>query len=235
MKHNGKKSEGISYWLSYSDMMAALILVLVLILTVFMFISKVEINEQKKKINEQQERIEKMIGVREEIIKALQERFKGSNLTINIDPNTGSIVFDSALLFDPDKYVLKDKSKEFLDVFLPQYFSVLLGGQYAENISEIIVEGHTDRRRDYFYNLDLSQKRAYAVAEYILRDGSNAVSLDSMENLRKILTANGRSFCDPIFQSDGVTVNEDASRRVEIKFRLKDDEMINQMREILNS
>ncbi len=51
--------------------------------------------------------------------------------------------------------------------------------------------------------------------------------------LQDILTANGRSYSDPVYMADGVTVDMDASRRVVFKFRMKDSEMIDQMSAIL--
>ena len=48
------------------------------------------------------------------------------------------------------------------------------------------------------------------------------------------MTANGRSWSDPVYNADG-TVNADASRRVEFKFRLKDQEMIEEMSRILEA
>ena len=43
----------------------------------------------------------------------------------------------------------------------------------------------------------------------------------------------GRSFADPVYKADGVTVDKEASRRVVFKFRMKDSDMINQMSAIL--
>ena len=51
--------------------------------------------------------------------------------------------------------------------------------------------------------------------------------------LQDLLTAKGRSYSDPVYHADG-TVNMDASRRVEFKFRLKDSEMIDEMNRILS-
>ena len=65
--------------------------------------------------------------------------------------------------------------------------------------------------------------------DILIRDQIEEKILD----LQKIVTVNGRSYSDPIFNSDG-TVNLDASRRVEFKFRLKDEEMIGEMIKILS-
>ena len=80
-------------------------------------------------------------------------------------------------------------------------------------------------------NLELSQERALSVATYCLQ--MPQLTKDQLETLlRSILTAKGRSYSDPIYGVDG-TIDMDASRRVEFKFRLKDSEMIDEMRDIL--
>ncbi len=59
-------------------------------------------------------------------------------------------------------------------------------------MDKIIIEGHTDSDGGYLYNLELSQKRAYAVMNYLL-------TLDYIKrhNINK-LVASGRSYLDPI-------------------------------------
>ena len=47
------------------------------------------------------------------------------------------------------------------------------------------------------------------------------------------MTVNGRSYSDPIYNDDG-TVDMDASRRVVIKFRMNDEDMVNEMLSILD-
>ena len=48
------------------------------------------------------------------------------------------------------------------------------------------------------------------------------------------MTVNGRSYSEPIYQMNSTEVDMAASRRVEIKFRLKEDEMIEKITEVLN-
>lgn len=254
-KHQHKSTnEETSYWLSYSDMMAALLLIFVLIISFTMLQSKKLyeakeqelfsqqdlIDAQQKKMEEQQEQMElqqqkldKIIGIRSELITALRDEFEGSDLKVSVDPQTGAITFDSSVLFDSARYNIKETGAQFLNIFLPRYFKVLLEDPFREYISEIIIEGHTDTKASYMYNLELSQQRALSVAKYCLDKNTSTLSTDQISDLQSIVTANGRSFSNPIYNSDG-TVNMDASRRVEFKFRLKDEEMIEEMIKILN-
>ena len=240
--------EELQYWLSYSDMMAGLLLVFVLIITFTMMQSKrqyedkeaqlleqqsiaveqQQIAEEQQKIVEeqqiimdsQQKKLDRIVGIRSELVEALRNEFDGTDLKVTVDAQTGAITFDSNVLFDTNKYDIKKSGREFLKVFLPKYFNVLLKPEFEEYISEIIIEGHTDTEGKYIYNLDLSQKRALSVATYCLEESNGVIEGETIEKLRKIVTANGRSFSNPIYFDDG-TVDKASSRRVEFKFRLK--------------
>lgn len=189
------------------------------------------IDTQQEKLAEQQEQIEKFVGVKEEIIRSLSEEFSKTDLKVDVDASTGSIVFDSSIFFGTDSFEISDNGKAFLDDFIPVYFDALLNSEYASYISEIIIEGHTDTDGTYMYNLELSQKRALAVCKYCI-DSIEREGNFEFSRIAKVMTANGRSWSNPVYSSDGVTVDMDASRRVEFKFRLKDDEMIDTMKEI---
>ena len=110
---------------------------------------------------------------------------------------------------------------------------MLLSPEFRDYVSEVIIEGHTDTDGDYLTNLEISQQRALAVARYCLEDEGGVIDPGVVETLRDIVTANGRSYSDPIYDENG-DVNMAASRRVEFKFRLKDEDMITEMISILS-
>ena len=104
-------------------------------------------------------------------------------------------------------------------------------------IAEIIIEGHTDTDGGYQSNMELSYERANAVADFCL-DKRNGLTETEIEQLQKILTVNGKSWSSPVYKKDASgnaleEVDMPASRRVEIKFRLKEDEMIEKISGIL--
>lgn len=241
------EEEETSYWLSYSDMMAGLLLVFVLIITFTMLQAKTQyeekqaeleakealLGEQKEIMQQQQEQLDKVIGVKSDLIEALKTEFEGTELKVSVDEKTGAIAFDSNVLFDYNKDNIKQQGIDFLSEFLPHYFSVLLNPEFRGYVSEVIIEGHTDTNGSYLYNLDLSQKRALSVAAFCLSDSNTFISNDDVLELREIVTANGRSFSSPIFDELG-NVDMGASRRVEFKFRLTNEEMIEEMMKILD-
>lgn len=245
-KRRRHEDEETSYWLSYSDMMAALLLIFILIISFTLMQSKRQyeskqeqldeqkkiIADQEKMLGEQQKELDRIAGIRSDLVKALRDEFSGSSLNVKIDEKTGAITFDAGVLFDVSDSELKEDGKKFINQFLPKYCRVLLSDDYRDYVSEIIIEGHTDTNGSYIYNLELSQQRAFSVARYCLTESNGIISSGQEEQLRTVLTANGKSYSNPIYGDDG-EVDMDASRRVEIKFRLQDEEMIDEMMDIL--
>lgn len=197
-------------------------------------LSKVLLTTQQQKLTAQQQEIEDVIGVKRDIVESLSKEFQGTDLDIAIDEKTGSIQLDSSILFALNDSNLAGEGRDVLSEFLPKYFSVVLSDDYIDYISEIIIEGHTDTTGGYMYNMALSEARAEAVASYCLSDDQTLFDDETLETVRSLVTVSGKSFSEPIYNDDG-TVNADASRRVEIKFRLSDEEMITRMLDILES
>lgn len=279
-----------SYWQSYSDMMAALLLFFILITAVTMTVyrkkttdlehTQKELNLARDKMelvmadleksNEEltlsleqlqqaydqealtQEELKKayleieaskaelaltkgelqnIVGIRTDIIHSLQNIFDESSM--KVDAQTGSITFSSDVLFRYNSSTLTAQSQKTLKQVIPMYLSVLLQEQYRDYIAEIIIEGHTDTDGTYQSNMELSYNRAYAVASFCLKE-KNGLNKQQIEQLQHILTVNGRSYSDPVYEQNSNAIDMAASRRVEIKFRLKEDEMIEKIAEIIN-
>ena len=191
-----------------------------------------KIDEQAALLAAQQSEIDKLIGMRSRIIEELRDELRGAGLDAVVDKNTGAIAFTGAVLFDSGKNELKQSGKALLNAFIPVYVRTLMSEENDDYVAEIIIEGHTDTDGTYLNNLALSQERALAVVSYCLSGEMTGLSYAEKEVLQSIITANGRSYSDPVYAADD-TVDKEASRRVVFKFRMKDSEMIDQMSEIL--
>lgn len=298
MKNRRRNREAFaehSYWQSYSDMMAALLLIFILMIAITLAIYRQKTNaldktrlelsaaqsqldltiEDLEKSNEElaaslaelqqayeqaaltkeelnnayleienarqeltttKQELQDIVGIRTDIIGALQSAFNNSSM--KVDAQTGSITFSSDVLFRYNSSTLTADSREILKNIIPMYLDVLLQDQFRGYIAEIIIEGHTDTDGGYQSNMELSYARANAVADFCLNK-RNGLSETEIEQLQKLLTVNGKSWSNPVYQKDVFgnpteKVDMPASRRVEIKFRLKEDEMIEKIAGILN-
>nr|WP_302419025.1 OmpA family protein [uncultured Romboutsia sp.] len=222
-KKKSKQDEETSYWLSFSDLMASVLIIFILLFVYNLVVYDESMNEREKMIQE-------LTSTRMKIIAMLQEEFDKEDIDIIIDPKTGAIQLNESILFDTGKSQLKDEGKVFAEKFIPIYVNILLGNaEIKSQLSQIIIEGHTDDVGGYLYNLKLSQERSLSVAQFLLNPEFNYKYKDEME---KYLTINGRSYSEPILNSDD-SINKDASRRVEIKFRLKEEEVLLQIQKEL--
>ena len=193
-----------------------------------------KLDEQQQTLERQQVQIEQLVGLKTRLITSLSSALRAANISAQVDPSNGSIALKSDVLFGVNEFELTDRGKAFIDSFLPVYLNVLFSDEYRNNVTEIIIEGHTDSTGTYINNLQLSQRRALAVASYVLSDDYTGISPTYKNKLRELATANGKSSSDPVRDVFG-NEDMDASRRVVFKFRMTDEQMIRQLKDILEA
>ena len=194
------------------------------------------LEDQKAAFALQTSQLGSMVGVKAEIISEVSSSLSRRGVTATVDPNTGDIMISSnQLTFQTNSAELTPESKAFLDRFVPVYLEVLMRPEYADYLGTIIIEGHTDMSGSYERNMELSQERALEVLLYIR---NNVYYGDSRTQARldTLLVAMGKGYSDPVYYTyNGQQyIDQDASRRVEFKFSLRDAEMIEEINRLLN-
>jgi chemotaxis protein MotB len=166
-------------------------------------------------------KIKSLTGIRIKVVKALKDKLGSS---IDIDSKSGSIKFSSNILFDQGKYKLKESSKQELSNILKKYIhTLLLDKKIRQYIDNITIQGHTNSDGSYLYNLELSQKRALEVMKFLY-----SLDIQNKLLLEKYISASGRSYSDRIKDKNGFE-EKNRSRRIEIKFRIKNEDAIKQL------
>ncbi|QCD52874.1 OmpA family protein [Campylobacter sp. RM16192] len=172
--------------------------------------------------NDTKNKIKNISLLRSNVISNLKDKL-GSK--VNIDPTSGVVALPDSILFDTGSYKLKESSKEHLKEILQNYFEAILNSEeILKHIDKIVIEGHTNSIGSYLYNLDLSQKRAYEVLQFIY-------SWNKDKRLEGYLMASGRSFSDLVIK-DGVE-DAEASKRIEIKISFSDKEAMQEIEKFL--
>ena len=194
------------------------------------------LEDQKAAFALQTSQLGSMVGVKAEIISEVSSSLSRRGVTATVDPNTGDIMISSnQLTFQTNSAELTPESKAFLDRFVPVYLEVLMRPEYADYLGTIIIEGHTDMSGSYERNMELSQERALEVLLYIR---NNVYYGDSRTQARldTLLVAMGKGYSDPVYYTNNGQqyIDQDASRRVEFKFSLRDAEMIEEINRLLN-
>ncbi|WP_345985688.1 OmpA family protein [Sulfurimonas sp. HSL-1656] len=172
-------------------------------------------------------KIKNLTGIKVKVVQHLKEELGDS---ISIDPKSGSLRFASNVLFNQGEATLKPEAKQELSRVLGHYIDALLSDkQMRRYIDRIIIEGHTNSDGSYLFNLELSQQRALAVMTFLYTQYPKNRQL-----FRQYLSASGRSFTEPVLGADGKE-DKQASRRIEINFRIKNEEAVRELMNYLNA
>lgn len=207
------------FWVTMSDLLLGLAVIFI-ILFVFAItgFTQNKVEEQKT----QYEFSEKLVN-----------ELKKNNIHADVDKFSGRIKISDLELFELNSYELSENGKVYLSKFVPIYFNTIMKDpEVRKNISQIIIEGHTDSQAfiganspelRYYKNMDLSLKRASSVAQYIVF--SDYQGKKQYENeILKLLSVQGKGQSEPVM----VNGKEDfaKSRRVELKIMFKDDSIL---------
>ncbi len=187
---------------------------------------KTKYDELLSNLQAQKAKIKSLTGIKLKVVAALKEALGNK---IDIDKKTGSLKLASNIFFEVGQATLKDEAKAALKTAFEQYIGTLVRNkEIRPHLDKIIIEGHTDSDGSYIYNLNLSQKRALAVMEYLL-----TLDFTKKYNIRPLMTASGRAYLDPVMVN-GVE-DKEASRRIEIKFRLKNEDAMHEIEKVLDA
>lgn len=212
-KQDNDADSGNIFWVTMADLLLGLAIIFITLFVLAMTgFSQQNIQQQK---------------VQMEVSEKISEGLKESNIDADIDKMTGDLKISDVELFELNSYVLSDNGKRLLDKLAPIYINTIFADkELAGQIGSIIIQGHTDSQmfagvnskdQQFLKNMDLSLKRANAVAEYIFTTNYDKKYADEF---RKLLVVEGKSYNDPVL----VNGKEDyaKSRRVELKLKVKD-------------
>jgi len=162
-----------------------------------------------------------------EVAKELIQKMQAQKIDAQIDVVTGQVKISDLELFDLNSYNLSAKGKKYLDKFIPIYVNTIFSKkELSDKITGVVIQGHTDsqsyaglhsKEEQFTKNMDLSLKRANAVAEYIFKTDYNK---KYSPMLTKNLAVEGKSFTEPVM----INGKEDykKSRRVELKLIVRE-------------
>jgi len=207
-----EEDSGNIFWITMTDLMTGLVLVFIVMFFYVYVQNHIQVMEQRL--------------AQDSANKALQETLKNEKIEAVVDSVSGVVKISDLELFDLNSYTLSPKGKAYLDKFAPAYFNSLFSSEYlGKNIDKIIIQGHTDSQtfagqysadEQYMKNMELSLKRAYAVANYMTGTSYNKIN---GEQLRKMIIVEGASFSTPVIENG--KENYAKSRRVELKLVMK--------------
>ncbi len=190
------------FWISFSDLMSALMVLFLVALTVALM----AVTHDVTRVADLQEVRETEI---ERLMRQLQstvDRFPGVVLR-------GSVIdFGERARFDTNSHRLHPEQAALLRAFVPSVLALAREPAGEKWIKRIVVEGYADPRGSYLHNLDLSLRRSERVLCVLLFPESGEGVLDDADRqmVRELFRVAGASYNS---QRDSA----DASRRIELR------------------
>jgi len=180
---------------------------------------------QYDKLQNRLDQIGKTAGVKTYILKKLTQAFKNSDAFHEAD---GSLDFKNRKLFKVGEMLPREESLNLLEENFSRYVEVLMGDdKITPFIKEIVIEGYTDSSGNYSFNKKLSEQRARKIKEYL-----SGLDISKRFHLQKLLKAKGLADENPIIVN-GVE-DQEASRRIKIKFEIDPKNILNAIKKTIN-
>lgn len=205
----GKKSKDEAekpFWISFADLMTALMVLFLLVMSVALLAVTKTVSEQELKQKKRSEAIE----IINKKIKVLIVKYPG----ISYDSDRNVIDFGERARFDYKSSNLNESQSIELRKFVSDVVLNVTEMKEAKNwLKRIVVEGFTDSRGTYLYNLNLSLERSQRVICTLLAESNNNASnlnKAAKENVRDLFFVGGYSF-------NSAKSSDEASRRIELR------------------
>lgn len=199
----GAKPEGESpFWISFSDLMSALMVLFLVVMAVTL----VAVTDSLDKVTKTQ--IERNNAIKK-VMSMIADDPASSGVLV--DRQNYRIDLGKQVRFESNSFVISTTASDFLRHYVP----VLLRAKGTEEgkkwMRRVVVEGFTDEDGTYLYNLRLSLDRSRSVVCSLFAKGNgNTLTSEQLRQVQELFLVGGYSF-------NSIQKDKAASRRVEFK------------------
>lgn len=201
----GKKDEGEKpFWISYSDLMTALMMLFLVTMSVALLAVTKTVSESERKKAAREQAIEKLLD---------KVSTAAKKYGVTVDRSRNVIDFGDRARFETSSHKLLPEQSKLLRAFVPQVLAVARDELGKKWLKRIVVEGFADQRGSYLLNLNLSMQRSQRVLCVLLAPpfpGEQGMDPNELEQIRELFLVGGYSF-------NSAKASLDASRRIELR------------------
>lgn len=205
LKRGGKSEAEKPFWISFSDMMTALMVLFLVVMGVALLAVTKNVTEREKKEEQHRKDIATILDRFE--IAAQKHKEDG----INVDRVRQVIDFGDRARFGFGKSTLDQRQEAVLRRFVPEILAVAQDELGKRVLKRMVVEGYTDRTGTYLSNLNLSLQRSQRVlCTMFATQGTNLLAEEQKEQVRDLFMVGG-------YSSNAAKEKDEESRRVEMR------------------
>jgi len=200
----GAKREGESpFWISFSDLMSALMVLFLVVMAVTLISVTQSIDAATRASKERDAAIK-------EIMTRIDEDPKSAGVVVHIDKFR--IDLGTEVRFDSGSFTINANARAFLRDYIPVLLREMDTKEGKRWMRSVVVEGFTDQDGTYLYNLQLSLDRSRSVVCALFEDTGDVTALtpEQLRKVQKLFLVGGYSF-------NSIKPDKAESRRVEFR------------------
>lgn len=203
VKRGGHDEAEKPFWISFADLMTALMVLFLVVMGVALLAVTKNVTEREKQEEQHRKDIELILDRFAEAAK----RYDG----IKVDKERRVIDFGDRARFAFGKSNLAPDQESVLRQFVPEILSLANDNLGKRVLKRVVVEGYTDKTGSYLSNLNLSLQRSQRVlCAMFTASGANLLSDAQKEDVRTLFLVGGYSF-------NAAKDTDEESRRVEMR------------------
>lgn len=205
LKRAAKDEAEKPFWISFADLMSALMVLFLIVMSVALLAVTKTVDEAEQRAKSRDTEINLLL---DEVARAA-EQFDG----VTVDKSRNVIDFGDRARFEFASHQLSSPQAKLLRAFVPRILEIARNKLGRRWLKRIVVEGFTDQTGTYLYNLNLSLQRSQRVICVLLGKPERdelPMSEEDLEQVRELFLVGGYSF-------NSAKLNPEDSRRIELR------------------
>ncbi|MGB6009567.1 OmpA family protein [Castellaniella sp.] len=203
VKRGAKDEAEKPFWISFADLMTALMVLFLVVMGVALLAVTKTVSEHDRKVAERQKNIELILQRFEDAAK----KYDG----ISVHKNRQVIDFGQRARFAFGDWRLNAQQEQVLRQFVPEILTLANDDLGKSVLKRIVIEGYTDKKGSYLANLNLSLQRSQKVlCTMFATTGPNLLDDSQKSDVRNLFFVGGYSF-------NAAKESDEESRRVEMR------------------
>lgn len=218
------------YWISFSDLMSALLVIFVLAVVVLIL----QLGQQQQILKSQQEEFSRQVGTLQEaenvraiMLEEIQKDLKASGIEVLVSENNSVISIPTKLLgFDKGAYDIKPENTKVSLAIGKAVAKAINVDDRTKYLDTVFVEGHTDNVQhsglEGTGNWGLSTFRAIALWRLWddqLKGTEQLSSLQSAEG-KQLFSVSGYGETRPLSATQNTDAQREQNRRIDLRFTI---------------
>ncbi len=202
-KEEGEKP----FWISFADLMTALMTLFLVVMAVSLMVVTQKVNEAMYAEDQRKDEIL-------EICESIKAEVKGKDLSVNVNCKDNRINFGEAGRFAYNDYRLNIEGENALKQLTPIILDVANSETGKKWFKQVVIEGFTDTDGSYLYNLNLSLRRSEWVMCLLLDPKlfNSTLQNEQQQQVKQLFLAGGVAF-------NNAKETKEQSRRVELRLQ----------------